>query len=88
MPWSRKVHILLEGPISNEERMRVADFFRHCDLDRSPIADSQRYGFILYYTDFVKAIELGKRQTRKRCVGTQVSEDDFPDSQNFDDLFV
>lgn len=71
MPWSRTIHILMEGAIVRSERMNVLDFFRHLDLERSPLATSQRCGTVLGYLDFMRAIETGKRQKRKKCVGTQ-----------------
>lgn len=87
MPWSRTIHILMEGAMVRSEKMNVLDFFRHLDPKRSPLATSQISGIVLLYTDFMRAIETGKRQKRKKCVGTQVSEANFPASENFDDLF-
>lgn len=88
LPWSRKVHVVMEGAITLIDKKRVVDFFRHNKLDISPISSEQRSGFILGFEDFMKSIELGKRQTRKKCVSTQVSEADLPGPENFDDLFV
>lgn len=69
------------------DRLKVIDFFKHNSLDISPIACRERRGFVMNYGDFVRSIELGKRQKRKRCVGTQVSEKDLPGPENFDHLF-
>lgn len=78
----------MEGAITLIDKKRVVDFFRHNKLDISPISSEQRSGFILGFEDFMKSIELGKRQTRKKCVSTQVSDADLPGPENFDDLFV
>lgn len=87
LPWNRKVHIVLDGVVSGTDKMAVLDFFRHCDVERSPLAMSPKFGILLNYSDFIRAVELGKRQRRKKCVGTQVSDGDFPEEQDFSDLF-
>lgn len=78
----------MEGAITEIDRRNVVDFFRHNKLSISPVSSKQRAGFMLDYVDFVKSIELGKRQKWKKCVGTQVSETDWPVPENFDDLFI
>lgn len=88
LPWSRKIHVVMEGAITRSDKERVVDFFRHNKLDISPISSEQRAGFTLGFEDFMRSIELGKRQTRKKCVSTQVTEADLPGPENFDDLFV
>lgn len=86
LPWSKGVHIVIDDGVSREDKMKILDFFRHIDIKRSPRRGENLFGFVMNFSDFLRTIELGKRQKRKKSVATQVLYDDFAEP-NFSGLF-